>query len=56
MEYYIYCDESLSKGRLFSHFYGGALVRSYDYDEVKAALEYGQKKDPPTLLTAQVGT
>lgn len=39
MEYYIYCDESLSKGRLFSHFYGGALVRSYDYDEVKAALD-----------------
>jgi len=39
MDYLIYCDESLSKGQLFSHFYGGALVRSKDYAEVKNALD-----------------
>lgn len=30
MEYLIYCDESVSKGKYFSNFYGGALVRSRD--------------------------
>lgn len=30
MEYLIYCDESISKGKYFSNFYGGALVRSGD--------------------------
>lgn len=30
MEYLIYCDESVSKGKYFSNFYGGALVRSSD--------------------------
>ena len=39
MEYLIYCDESLFKGRLYSHFYGGALVRQSDFKEVKEALE-----------------
>ena len=39
MDYLIYCDESLSKGQFFSHFYGGALVRSKDYIEVKEALD-----------------
>lgn len=39
MDYLIYCDESLSKGQFFSHFYGGALVRSKDYAEVKEALD-----------------
>lgn len=31
MEYIIYSDESTSKGKYFSDFYGGALVRSTDY-------------------------
>lgn len=31
MEYIIYCDESISNGRYFSDFYGGALVHSRDY-------------------------
>lgn len=39
MEYFIYCDESLSRGQLFSHFYGGVLVRSVDYDHIREALD-----------------
>lgn len=37
-EYIIYCDESESKGRHFSNFYGGALVRSQDRDCVSQAI------------------
>jgi hypothetical protein len=37
-EYIIYCDESSEKGKYFSDFYGGALVRSDHIDEVKAVL------------------
>ncbi|MEI9925921.1 MAG: DUF3800 domain-containing protein [Bradyrhizobium sp.] len=37
-EYIIYCDESESKGRHFSNFYGGALVRSQDLDSVRRAI------------------
>jgi hypothetical protein len=37
-EYIIYCDESDTKGRLFSNFYGGALVDSDHIDEVRAAI------------------
>lgn len=48
MEYNIFCDESLSKGKLFSHFYGGALVRSNDYFDVKDALD--AKKEELNLL------
>jgi hypothetical protein len=33
-EYIIYCDESESKGRKFSNFYGGALVDSDNWDSV----------------------
>ena len=38
-EYIIYCDESESKGRHFSNFYGGALVTSDDIDQVRSTLE-----------------
>ncbi len=38
LEYIIYCDESESRGRHFSNFYGGALVSSDHLDEVRAAL------------------
>lgn len=34
MEYIIYCDESISNGKFFSDFYGGALIRSKDFLEV----------------------
>jgi hypothetical protein len=47
-EYTIYCDESESKGRLFSNFYGGALVHSSDIDAVKAAI--AKKKKELTLF------
>ncbi|MGG6295966.1 DUF3800 domain-containing protein [Leptolyngbya sp. AN02str] len=36
--YIIYCDESISEGRFFSNFYGGALVRSEDLFEVETIL------------------
>lgn len=42
VEYTIYCDESESKGRHFSNFYGGALVHSDDLDQVRSAI--AQKK------------
>lgn len=38
LEYIIYCDESEEKGRYFSNFYGGALVRSTDISDVTAAI------------------
>jgi hypothetical protein len=39
MEYVIYCDESLGKGQYYSDFFGGALVKSCDFEPAKAALE-----------------
>lgn len=32
--YYIFCDESMKKGKHFSNFYGGLLVAKSDYEEV----------------------
>ena len=46
--YLIFCDESLLKGQFFSHFYGGALVRSKDYEDVRKALE--EKKQELNLF------
>ncbi len=43
MEYIIYCDESVSKGKFYSDFYGGALVRSQDFIPINEALK--AKKD-----------
>lgn len=43
-EYIIYCDESESKGRRFSNFYGGALVDSDNITSVTADLAQ-KKKD-----------
>ena len=39
MEYIIYSDESVSKGELFSDFFGGALVTNRNFNEVNSALE-----------------
>lgn len=39
MEYIIYCDESVSKGKFYSDFYGGALVRSQDFIHINEALK-----------------
>jgi len=38
MEYIIYCDESVGNGKYYSDFYGGALIRSSDFDTVTKAL------------------
>jgi hypothetical protein len=38
LEYIIYCDESESKGRHFSNFYGGTLVNSKDIEGARTAL------------------
>lgn len=37
-EYIIYCDESIDRGRYFSNFYGGVLVRSSDLEQVQKVL------------------
>jgi hypothetical protein len=34
----IYCDESLEKGRYFSHFYGGALLESNNRQKIEGTL------------------
>jgi len=34
MEYNIWCDESIKRGRLYSNFYGGVLVSSRDVQEI----------------------
>ena len=39
MEYIIYCDESVGKGKYYSNFFGGALVQNTDYDQIKIALD-----------------
>ena len=39
LEYVIYADESSKRGRFYSNFYGGALVRSTDLAPVQATLE-----------------
>lgn len=38
MEYRIWCDESVNRGRYFSNFYGGVLVRSGDLRRVESVL------------------
>ena len=38
-EYIIYADESVEKGRYFSNFYGGALVESDHFNEVRDSLD-----------------
>ncbi|UTA67270.1 hypothetical protein [Emticicia sp. 21SJ11W-3] len=38
MEYFIWCDESVKKGRYFSNFYGGVLVKSKDLSYVQRKL------------------
>jgi hypothetical protein len=43
-EFIIYADESESRGRYYSNFYGGALVRSPDLAAVEARLERAKRK------------
>ena len=44
MEYMIFCDESTSKGKYYSHFYGGVLVKNRDYQAINTALENKKKE------------
>lgn len=37
--YYIFCDESIKKGKLFSNFYGGAMIDSKDFKLITDVLE-----------------
>ncbi len=37
--YYVYCDESIKKGKYYSNFYGGALIDSADYNLINDVLE-----------------
>lgn len=39
MEYRIWCDESVKRGKYFSNFYGGVLVRSRDFRQVTSVIE-----------------
>ncbi|HEV7330433.1 MAG TPA: DUF3800 domain-containing protein [Flavisolibacter sp.] len=43
-EYFIWCDESDSKGKFCSNFYGGVLVKSTDLAEVQATLRQACRK------------
>lgn len=47
-EFIIYCDESVSDGRYYSNFYGGALIRSDDIDDVRRILR--EKKAELNLM------
>lgn len=51
MQYIIYCDESEKNGKFYGNFYGGALVRSTDFDKVKNELE---KRKNELGLTGEV--
>lgn len=47
-QFIIYCDESLSKGDIYSNFYGGALIRAQDLEQIITRLE--QKKQQLNLF------
>jgi len=38
MEYIIYCDESVGRGKYYSNFYGGALVGNKDFEKIVKTL------------------
>lgn len=38
MRYILYCDESSDKGRYYSNFYGGCLLRASDRQAIEAEL------------------
>ena len=42
--YRIYADESVSNGKYFSNFYGGALIRTTDIPEIEKALDDKKKE------------
>jgi hypothetical protein len=36
--FYIFCDESLKRGKYYSNFYGGILIDKIDFEKVKNVL------------------
>ena len=36
--FYIFCDESLKKGKYYSNFYGGVLIDKFEFEKVKNAI------------------
>jgi hypothetical protein len=38
-EFILYCDESITKGKYYSDFYGGVLIRSEHFDRINTHLE-----------------
>jgi hypothetical protein len=44
IDYIIYSDESLSKGKFYSNFYGGALIRSGDREAIEQRLVSKKKE------------
>lgn len=43
MRYIVYCDESSEKGKFFSNFYGGCLLRASDRQAIEAELSLVKK-------------
>jgi len=39
MEYTIFCDESLKRGKFYSNFYGGILIRSIDLPSINTSIK-----------------
>ncbi|MDX6154321.1 DUF3800 domain-containing protein [Marinococcus sp. PL1-022] len=52
MQYIVYCDESEKNGAYFGDFYGGVLVRSIHFEEVKNELE--RKKEQLNFGNSEV--
>ena len=44
MEFYIYTDESIKKGKYYSNFYGGALVTNRYFDEINKRIKNKKKE------------
>ncbi len=38
MRYYVWCDESIEKGKYFSDFYGGVIINKEDFEEINNEL------------------
>ncbi len=38
MRYYVWCDESIEKGKFFSDFYGGVIINKEDFEEINSEL------------------
>jgi hypothetical protein len=38
MRYYVWCDESIEKGKFFSDFYGGVIINKEDFEEINTEL------------------